>query len=362
MSVLHRLVPLAGVRAAIARSIPWIKTVAEADLVGDVRGGDSFTDIYGLKGFLLSSLMVWTVLLVKGTIVQFPQTFGPYRSPLARWLARFLLKRSSVIIARDEPSRVLAQELAGSERKVLLCPDVAFRLESTRPERIVLDPPLSGGIPPGIIGLNVNGLMYNGGHTRNNMFGLKLDYTAFLPALVKALLAEHPGELWLVPHTYTSGHVESDNEASEKLRDRLPPELRRRVRLVTAPYDQHEFKWIIGQCDFFVGSRMHACIAALSQGVPCVGVAYSKKFAGVFASVGMEEWVVDGRSSEPDEAVSRVLSLYRQRDGVRRELLQRADQARQRLVELFQQLVDHHDPARAAVRAQAAGASAAQVP
>ena len=47
-------------------------------------------------------------------------------------------------------------------------------------------------------------------------------------------------------------------------------------------------KAVIGQCDFFIGSRMHACIAALSQGVPCVGVAYSMKFAGVFDTVGME--------------------------------------------------------------------------
>jgi polysaccharide pyruvyl transferase WcaK-like protein len=362
MSVLYRLAPLAGARAAIARSTPWIKTVAEADLVGDVRGGDSFSDIYGMKGFLLNFLMVWTVLLVKGTIVQFPQTYGPYRSPLARWLARFLLKRSSVIIARDKPSRQLAQELVGPEREVLLSPDVAFSLEPLRPERIDLDPPLSGPVPPGIIGLNVNGLMFNGGYTRNNMFELKLDYAAFLTQLVSALLAEHPGELWLVPHTHAAGHVESDTEASEKLRDSLPRELRSRVRLVTAEYDQHELKWIIGQCDFFVGSRMHSCIAALSQGVPCVGVAYSGKFAGVFASVGMEEWVVDARSSEQDGAVSRIVSLYRERDGVRQELLRRADQARQQLVELFQELVNQHDPACAALPARRAEAQAAQVP
>src|SRR5258708_7750867 len=51
MSLLYRLLPFAGVRCAIASSTPWIKTVAEADIVGDVRGGDSFSDIYGMKGF-----------------------------------------------------------------------------------------------------------------------------------------------------------------------------------------------------------------------------------------------------------------------------------------------------------------------
>jgi colanic acid/amylovoran biosynthesis protein len=341
MSLLYRLTPLARARAAIARSTPWIKTVAESDFVGDVRGGDSFSDIYGLKGFLLSFLMAWTVLLVKGTMVQFPQTYGPYRSPVARWLARYLLKRSSVMIARDKQSRKVAQELVGPKREVLLSPDVAFFLESICPGRIELDPPLDGPIPKGVIGLNINGLMWNGGFTRDNMFGLKLEYPGFLAALVAALLRESRSELWLVPHTFApAGDVESDNEASKKLRDNLPSELRSRVRILNAEYDQHELKWLIGQCDFFVGSRMHSCIAALSQGVPCVGVAYSRKFSGVFESVGMEDWVVEARSSAGEEAVSRVVSLYRQRNEVRQELTRQAETARRQLTEVFRLLVE----------------------
>jgi polysaccharide pyruvyl transferase WcaK-like protein len=340
MSMLYRLLPVAGIRAAIARSTPWIKTATEADFVGDIRGGDSFSDIYGMRRFLLNFLMVWTVVLIKGTMVQFPQTYGPYKSPMARWLARFLLTRSSVIIARDQQSQKLAQELVGPEKEVQLCPDVAFSLETVRPERLDMDPPFVGPVPPGIIGLNVNGLMYNGGYTRKNMFGLKLDYAAFLPAMVAALLGEHSGEIWLVPHTFEPpGNVESDPEASRNLRDALPPELRARVRIVTREYDQYEIKGVIGQCDFFIGSRMHACIAALSQGVPCVGVAYSMKFAGVFETVGMETWVVDSRETTNEQAVARVLELYRQRDGVRDSLVQRAGEARARLQEVFRTLI-----------------------
>ena len=340
MSILYRIMPVDWIRAAILRSTPWIRTVVESDVVGDVRGGDSFSDIYGLKGFILGFLMSWSVLLVKGSMVQFPQTYGPYNSRIARWLARFLLKRSSIIIARDKESQKVAQELVGPQPKVLLSPDVAFSLESIKPERIELEPPMSGPVPSGVIGLNVNGLMYNGGYTRKNMFGLKFNYAAFLPKLVGALLENQSGEVWLVPHTYAPrGQVESDNEASEKLRDSMPPDLRNRVRVVAAEYDQHELKGIIGQCDFFIGSRMHACIAALSQGVPCVGVAYSRKFSGVFESVNMAEWVVDARSASQDEAVARIVTLYQQRNGVRLDLIRRADEARIKLVDVFSDIV-----------------------
>jgi polysaccharide pyruvyl transferase WcaK-like protein len=339
-SLLYRGLPLAPVRRVLSRATPWIAALESVDFAGDVRGGDSFSDIYGLRRFIGGSLVAWTVLLVKGSIVQFPQTYGPYRSWLARRVARYLLKRSSVIVARDDQSRQVAQELVGLEKEVYVSPDVAFSLEAVRPSRLEVAPPLSSGVPPDVIGVNINGLMFNGGYTRKNMFGLELDYPAFLPALVTALLTEHRGELWLVPHTYGPPEsVESDPEACRRVRAALPLEVQQRVRIVAGEYDCHEIKGVISQCDFFIGSRMHACIAALSQGIPCAGVAYSMKFAGVFETVGMGDWVVDGRTATNNEAVARILELYRKRDGVRDGLRARALEARQQLERLFRSLM-----------------------
>ena len=111
------------------------------------------------------------------------------------------------------------------------------------------------------------------------------------------------------------------------------------MRLVLPKYDPHELKAIIGLCDFFVGSRMHACIAALSQGIPCVGIAYSRKFEGVFSSVGVGDWVIDGRVTGNPEALTRALALYRQRNDVRSELVRRADRATVELRALFRHLL-----------------------
>jgi colanic acid/amylovoran biosynthesis protein len=338
-AMLYRAIPVPGLRRVLSRSTPWIATLEKTDIVGDVRGGDSFSDIYGIRRFLHGFFMAWTVLLVKGTIVQFPQTFGPYRSRLSRMLAGYILKRSAVIMARDEKSLLVARDLVAGGRDVWLVPDVAFSLEAVPPERLETDPPFEGAAPQGVIGLNVNGLMYNGGYSRDNMFGLKLDYRAFLPRLVEALLSEHPGELWLIPHTYASPeNVESDPEACRRVRGALPEPIRRRVRIVTGEYDQHELKWLIGRCDFFIGSRMHSCIAALSQGVPCVGVAYSRKFQGVFDTVGMGGWVVEGQTVVNQDAVTRVLNLYRRRDGVTEKLRQEADGARKALQDAFRRV------------------------
>jgi colanic acid/amylovoran biosynthesis protein len=344
-AVCYRVTPAKSVRTRLVNWIPWLKAVEEADLVGDIRGGDSFSDIYGMKRFFRGFFEAWTVILIKGSIVQFPQTYGPYKSPVARVLARYLLRRSSTIIARDKKSRQLAQELVGGQREVLLTPDVAFCLESVRHSDVRLHPPLQGLKPPHVIGLNVNGLMYNGGYSRSNMFGLAMDYPAFLQKLLLALLRETQREVWLVPHTIApAGDVESDNEASERLKTSLPIDLQSRVRIVDSNYDCHELKGIIANFDVFIGARMHSCIAALSQGVPCIGIAYSMKFAGVFESVDMEEWVIDGRLVANDQAVERVLELYRQRDAVRGRLSRAAEDARGQLKNVFGDLLSSFQP------------------
>lgn len=340
-SILYRFIPLKFIRKRICACTPWINEIEQADLVGDVRGGDSFSDIYGMGRFLIGFFMAWTVILVKGSIVQFPQTLGPYKHRLSISLARYLLRRSSIIIARDKTSQDVALQLVGNDREVWISPDVAFSMEAVFPETVETFPPKSK-IPVNLIGLNVNGLMYNGGYSGKNQFGLELDYKAFLPKLVATLLNESEGELWLVPHTYGPPQsVESDPEACRKVREALPEGLKERVQIVTGEYDQHELKGIIGECDFFIGSRMHACIAALSHGVPCVGVAYSRKFEGVFETVGMKEWVVDGRDFGAEEAVDRIIALYRKKDSVRPALSEKARDTDNRVKEIFTRIFDY---------------------
>jgi colanic acid/amylovoran biosynthesis protein len=314
MSGLYRVIPSAAVRRRIAGTSPWIRSVVEADFVGDIRGGDSFSDIYGVRNFVLGCVPALSVIWLRGGIHLLPQTYGPFRSKLAERFARYILLRAHSIWCRDRISLHEVSRLTDGERRGSLCPDVAFALEAVRPDPPAVDAPLSGHDGDTLIGLNVSGLMYHGGYTGANMFGLKLDYRTFLKRLVEQLLLDGSNRILLVPHTFAAeGRVESDPAACRDLKLKLAPSLRDRVHLVTREYDQHQIKGVIGMCDFFIGSRMHACIAALSQGIPTVGVAYSRKFAGVFEMVGAADWVIDGRTEAVQEALTRVEELFSHR-------------------------------------------------
>ena len=47
-----------------------------------------------------------------------------------------------------------------------------------------------------------------------------------------------------------------------------------------------QVKSYISKCHFFIGSRMHATVGAVSCGIPTLPLAYSRKFKGVFNTIG----------------------------------------------------------------------------
>ena len=68
-----------------------------------------------------------------------------------------------------------------------------------------------------------------------------------------------------------------------------------------------EAKNLISAMDIFVGSRMHATIAALSSGVPTIPVSYSNKFSGLFGALNYNH-VVDLRYNSTEESINAVYS------------------------------------------------------
>ena len=99
-------------------------------------------------------------------------------------------------------------------------------------------------------------------------------------------------------------------------------------------------KHIIGQCDFFLGSRMHACIAALSQTVPAVAIAYSRKFLGVMETIGVEDIVVDPQSMTADEILHAIARIYQHKDELHRRLASKMPEVKDGVFSLWSRMFD----------------------
>lgn len=339
-AILYRALPLAGLRQRLRSALPILDLLVNTTFVGDIRGGDSFSDIYSLKTFVVGSLPCLVALLLGKDLVLLPQTYGPFKSRLARFLARQIIRRSKHVLARDAESLAVANHLLDQKEaglKAQLCPDVAFCLEPSVPAEPAIEPPLPDGSDYHLIGFNVSGLLYYGGYNQNNMFGLRDDYQETAFQVLEFLLSLPDTHVLLLPHMvkFDEWKIESDIHAGRHLMERLDTGLRSRVHLAAGSYDQHQVKALIGRCEFFVGSRMHSCIAALSQGVPTVGIAYSRKFKGVFETVDMSGAALDATCLNRDEIVMRISELHTRADEIRVGLQKRLPEVTTLAVQCF---------------------------
>lgn len=244
------------------------------DIVLDISGGDSFADIYGASRILKMIAAENIALLAGRPLVVSPQTIGPFENPRIRRIALNLMRRAAVVATRDDPSTRFAREM-GFKGEIIEASDVAFRMTYDPPPAVVPDAPVK-------VGLNVSGLLVNGGYTQDNMFGLTVDYPKLARDMVACFASMDGVETHMVGHVLSESQpVEDDRIAGAKLAAEFP-----NVKVAPAFKTPIEAKSYIAGMDYFVGARMHACIAALTTGVAVMPTAYSRKFAGVFGTVG----------------------------------------------------------------------------
>ena len=316
-ALLIRVLPLKIVRDFVQRRAVLIRAIDEADFVADLFAGDSFSDIYGLRRLFFQAVPRWCSLLLGKPYILLPQTYGPYATKVSRWIARSLVQRAFMVYTRTHDDAALVSLDPRTTVNVAYCPDVAFTLVPNNDYAKLQLRQGSLGMDDGIvtIGVNVNGLMYNGGYNRQNMFGLQLDYPRFVDEILNSLLSDTNFRVVLIPHTYTTlrlDDVENDLGAIVKVAEPFRSTASR-LSIIDRELDQHEIKGVISACDAFVGSRLHSCIAGLSQGVMTIGVGYSKKFLETFSTLGVPELVVDGRDTDAGQAVRKVMRLIEDR-------------------------------------------------
>lgn len=299
-----------------------IREIAGCDLVIDFTGGDSFSDIYGVRRLMRKLFHKQLVLATRTPLVLAPQTYGPLKHWASRPLFKHVIDAAALVFTRDDLSAEFLATLSG--REVLVATDVAVTLpwEDDR-----YDLP-SGG--PTRIALNVSGLLWVGGYTGDNQFNLMADYRRYCRELVASLLAAGH-EVHLVPHVLSrpwERGEEDDVRASRELQADHP-------ECVLAPVfaSPVEAKSYISKMDAFIGSRMHATIAAFTSGVPTIPVAYSRKFAGFFGNLGYGI-TVDLTTESTVDAVALTLAHLANLDGLR-ALAAPANADAQRRIQVF---------------------------
>jgi len=287
------------------RALKTIAHIYNSDFVLNVGAGDSFADLYGERRFNWLNDINRIARLFRKKITLLPQTIGPFKSARVIKKANQTLKSSALVFARDRQSLKYVQENCQQVR-VFEAVDMAFFMPFTRSSFSSL------GIH---VGINVSGLLWHGGYTRNNQFHLKPDYSKLILDLVERFLSIPHVIVHIVPHVVLmNSDVENDYEIGLELVEKFASE-----RVILAPFflNPIQAKDYISGLDFFTGARMHACIAAFSSEVPVVPMAYSRKFNGLFVDTLQYEFLADMIHCDAEEILASILTGFENRKALK---------------------------------------------
>ena len=296
--------------------------IRQCDFVIDLTYGDSFSDIYGKKAFFLYSLPKLMAIHYKIPLLIAPQTIGPFYSTWAQRLATYLLKKADRIFVRDELSKKCVHEL--SQRKdIIVTSDLAMGLPYAQD--------INKNYQKGKlnIGFNVSLLLWNKTGDDSNL-KLSLSYRALIENLLEEF--EKRGYvIHLIAHVYDNCEF-SEYNLAEKL-------CKRYSNTILAPHfcNPIEAKTYMAGLDCFIGSRMHATIGAFSAGVPVIPISYSRKFEGLYNSIGYN-YCVDCCLETEKSAFQKVCAELAMLDELKNRAEQASIQAQKKNMQYYYQL------------------------
>ena len=262
---------------------PVLAALVRSELLIDVSG-ISFSDGRVLElGYNVACVL--PSLLLRQPVAKYSQAMGPFRTWPNRMLARLILPRLRLVIARGERTRGFLRELGLSE--VPVCADVAFSMvepdtEEARAALAALDP-FDGRRT---VGISASAVVES--YARRH----GIDYLQVLADLADRAIEAGCG-VWLIAHATRKSRKKgrtNDVETCQAIYERL--RAKAYCHLVVQDYAPATLRTIIGACDFLVASRFHAMVSALAKGVPTVVTGWSHKYVEVLEMFELGEWAI----------------------------------------------------------------------
>lgn len=170
------------------------------------------------------------------------------------------------------------------------------------------------------VGVNISSLLWNGGYTQNNQFGLTVDYQELIHEIIKYFLSLQNVKLHLIPHVVIGErNIENDYEVSFEIYEKY-----NHPNLILSEFflGPIEAKNYIAGMDFFMGARMHSTIAAFSTGVPVVPMAYSRKFNGLFVDTLSYSYLADMKKDNNSAILQLIKESFTNRQTLKAEIEQ----------------------------------------
>ena len=297
----------------------------QADIVVSLCGEDYFSDNLPLSLCKFADIQ-YSFFEKQGIPhVVMAQTFGPFTRSYSRLLAEKHLAHAALVTARDDVSFDNITKNLGITGHVHRTGDLAFLMEPDEWNKVEQRHAELRSLhfaDTQWVGVSISGLFArNVFHTLSSQSKrVEAFFVQFAAGLDSILEQNNDIRILFTPHVTEKGN--DDRDAGQDVIQRM--KLSNRVVALRDEYAAPEIKAVIGRCNAYIGCRMHALIAAISQAVPTLPLAYSPKTIDVIGKAMDYPFAMDFRSMKPHvagiELARQFTEIWEQRKKLRVKL------------------------------------------
>jgi len=280
-------------------------------------GGDMLNETQGSFIHSLESIE-YAQFLGRKTVI-WGSSFWPYNSLQARDRVKTMLQHCTLVTVRDESSYKYLESL-GIKTNVSKVADGAFLMPPRPSEQAYVNWTSPPSFVVGFAGSSIfNSYLSSQGYSKKKIRQAIFTLTDFFQDIVDN---QNAGVI-LVPHDAFPGSPERDFLYEIMLLINRPNS----VYMPPIGLPARETKALIGKCDYFIGMRFHATIAALSQSIPTLALSHSPKFTGLYKEIyGNIDYLVRYEDISSDVLSEKLDALQTGREDIRKMLAIRIPQ------------------------------------
>lgn len=264
-----------------------IKVIENVDAV-IMKGGGLLQTYGGLSSTYSMFFWVYPLLLahvLRKPVYIMPNSFGPFKGPLVKWIAKLALNKSKMVLCRENLSKDLLKQELNIEAKTTA--DLAFYLKthSTLKEDILK----LYNLPTDrkIVAITVRPYRFPGIQNPEKAYKkYKSDIAAFAEWLY-----DNGYMPAFVEHTLAINEHEDDGKCIKGILEILDSS---KYRFISDDnLDCIDLKTIYSYFDYIIGTRFHSVIFSFGTGVPGIAISYiGNKAIGIMNDIGLSEFVV----------------------------------------------------------------------
>jgi colanic acid/amylovoran biosynthesis protein len=290
-----------------------VDCVKNCDLVIS-HSDESFKETASLLPLNFTWAVTWWSMLLSRTceilvarsfgkpVVMFPNSVGPFRTFVGRWLGRLSLNRCNCLLIRDPISYEITEKL-GIYSPMILTYDTALLFAATHKTASHEFSKPVVGVSPG---------MYSNSLSPNELNNYILAHSSAIDRSIE----EHGLSVAFLPH-YVSGFRLDDMEISKMILEKMR---HKDAATIIETNDVDEFKSILDQMDMIITSKMHPAVLGASGYVPILCIAYDHKQTGFFARLNMKDCTIGIRALSSQIMFEKINHVWNNRDRISESL------------------------------------------